>query len=224
MTKIEVVEDPASRVADMLCEQAAAGGDIVLTGGSTPQAAYELAAARDVDWSSTRVWFGDERCVPPDDQRSNHRMAAAALLDRLPAERRPRVLRMEAERGPHLGADHYETLVRQEVGLEARFDLLLLGLGGDGHMASLFPGKPAVKERSRLVVGVPEAGLEPFVPRVSFTVTAINAARRRVFLVAGASKAEAVARAFGGEADLAVPASLADDPLVILDPAAAAKL
>ena len=91
-----------------------------------------------------------------------------------------------------------------------RFDLLLLGIGSDGHTLSLFPGKPAIAERSRLVVGVPEAGLEPFVPRVSFTLSAVALASHVVFLAAGASKADALARAFGPDAtpDPAVPSSM----------------
>ena len=224
MTDIQVVEDPAAVIADLLLEAAAAGRHIVLTGGSTPRRAYELAAERDGDWSAATVWFGDERCVPPEDERSNYGMAAAALLDRLPEARRPRVFRMRGEAGPHDGAADYERQLRAEVGDRPRFDLLLLGLGDDGHMASLFPGRPEVGEAERLVVGVPDAGMAPYVPRISLTVPVINAARRIVFLVAGAGKAPAVARAFGGQRNPAAPASLAEDPLVVLDQAAAAEL
>ena len=224
MTDFQVVEDPAAVVADLLVEAAVAGLQIVLTGGSTPRRAYELAAAAGADWSSATVWFGDERCVEPQDERSNYGMAAAALLDRLPEDKRPRVFRMPGEAGPGAGADEYERQLRESLGDSPRFDLLLLGLGDDGHMASLFPARPEVEETGRLVVGVPDAGLAPFVPRISLTVPAINAAQRRIFLVAGAGKAPAVARAFGGGPNPAVPASLARDPLVVLDPAAAAEL
>ena len=224
MSRIEVTEDPAGMVADMLVDAARAGRQIVLTGGSTPRDAYERASGRDVDWSGATLWFGDERCVPPDDERSNYGMAAAALIDRIPAARRPRVFRMEGERGPHEGADAYEQTIREQLGDEPRFDLLLLGLGPDGHMASLFPARRAVEEGERLVVGEPDAGLPPFVARITMTVPLINAARQIVFLVSGADKAPAVARAFGSPANPAVPASLARDPLVILDPAAAAEL
>src|ERR671914_2493417 len=99
---IEVLEDPAEAVADLLVETAAAGGHVVLTGGSSPQRAYEIAAARDTDWSGATVWFGDERCVPPEHQWSNFGMAEAALLSRLQA--RPEVIRMEGELGPEAGA------------------------------------------------------------------------------------------------------------------------
>ena len=224
MTDVQVVDDPAAVVADLLVQAAAEGHHIVLTGGSTPRRAYELAAAAGADWSAATVWFGDERCVEPDDERSNHGMAAAALLDRLPEGSRPRVFRMRGEAGPEAGADAYERDLREALGDVPRFDLLLLGLGDDGHMASLFPGRPAVEESERLVVGVTDAGLAPYVPRISLTVPAINAAARRVFLVAGAGKAPAVARAFGREPSPAVPASLAQDPLVLLDPPAAAEL
>lgn len=224
MTRISVVDDPPAVVAELLNEAAAAGSHIVLTGGSTPRVAYELAAARDPDWSSATVWWGDERCVPPGDERSNYGMAAAALLDRLPPDRRPRIMRMEAERGADAGADAYELRVREELGAGSRFDLVLLGLGGDGHMASLFPGKPAITERERMVVGVPDAGLEPYVARITMTLPLINAATRRIFLITGADKASAVAKAFGPRDVAIVPAGEAADPLVILDAAAAAEL
>lgn len=224
MTEIRIAEDPAAVVADLLVEAAAAGRHIVLTGGSTPRRAYELAAGAGADWSSATVWFGDERCVAPDDERSNYGMAAAALLDRLPESRRPRVFRMPGEAGPAAGADAYEEQLRAELGDAPRFDLLLLGLGDDGHMASLFPARPEVEETERLVVGVTDAGLAPFVPRISLTVPVINAADRIVFLVSGAGKAPAVVRAFGDGPNPAVPASLARDPLVVLDAPAAAEL
>jgi 6-phosphogluconolactonase len=224
MTDVQVVDDPAAVVADLLVREAAAGRHIVLTGGSTPRRAYELAAAAGADWSAATVWFGDERCVPPDDERSNYGMAAAALLDRLPEPARPRVFRMRGEAGPAAGADAYEQELRAELGDSPRFDLLLLGLGDDGHMASLFPARPEVGETERLVVGVTDPGLTPYVPRISLTVPVINAAKQIVFLVSGAGKAPAVARAFGAGPNPAVPASLARDPLVVLDRAAAAEL
>ncbi len=224
MTEIQVVQDPAAVVADLLAQSAADGRQIVLTGGSTPRRAYELAAAAGADWSSATVWFGDERCVAPEDERSNYGMAAAALLERLPESARPRVFRMRGEDGHDAGAAAYEQQLRAELGDTPRFDLLLLGLGDDGHMASLFPARPEVEESERLVVGVPDAGMAPYVPRISLTVPVINAAERIVFLVSGAAKAPAVARAFGGERNPAVPASLAENPLVLLDDDAAAEL
>jgi 6-phosphogluconolactonase len=224
--EVRVVEDPAAEVAGLLVDVAEAGGHIVLTGGSTPQRAYELAAERGADWSAATLWFGDERCVPPDHPDSNFAMAQAALVSRLASP--PPVLRMHGELGPDAGAGAYEAAVRERLGGEPRWDLLLLGLGPDGHTASLFPGKPAVDEAARLVVGVPIAGMEPQVPRISLTLPALNAARSVVFLVTGAGKAEAVARAFGEQPDPGVPAARvrpsAGSLTVLLDEAAAARL
>jgi 6-phosphogluconolactonase len=209
--RIEVLDDPAAAVADLL---AGAAGHVVLTGGSSPRRAYELAARG--DWSDTTVWFSDERCVPPDHDWSNYRMADETLLSRL--DQRPEVLRME-------DADAYDALVRERLGDEPRWDLLLLGLGPDSHCASLFPGKPEVGVTDRLVVGVPEAGMDPQVPRITLTLPAINAARRIVFLVTGESKRDAVERAFGEQPDPSSPAAhvrpVDGELTVYLDPAAA---
>src|SRR3712207_283139 len=152
MRQITVVDDPGAAIAERLTAAAEQGGHIVLTGGSSPRGAYGIAAERDADWSGATVWFSDERCVPPDDDLSNFGMADAALLSRL--ERPPRVMRMDGERGPAEGADAYEALVRAELGERPAWDLVLLGLGPDSHVASLFPGLPEVDERERLVVGV----------------------------------------------------------------------
>jgi 6-phosphogluconolactonase len=223
-----VVDDPAAEVAERLAEAAAAGGHIALSGGSTPKRAYELAAQRDVDWSAATLWFGDERCVPPDHPQSNYRMATEALLERLPDGRRPRVMRIEGELGDQAAAGAYETLVREELGNHPRLDFALLGLGPDGHTASLFPGKPAVEEHRRLAAPVPEAGMDPQVPRVTLTLPVFNSAREVVFLIAGADKAEAVMRAFGDPPDESAPSAHvrpgAGRLEVVLDAAAAARL
>lgn len=224
--ELHVVEDPAAEVAALLVETAEAGGHIVLTGGSSPKRAYALAAERDSDWSAATVWFGDERCVRPDSPDSNYAMAEESLLSRLSS--RPEVLRMEGELGPDSGAAGYETEIRARLGADPRWDLLLLGLGPDGHVASLFPGKPALEERSRLAVGVPLAGMEPQVPRISLTLPALNAARAVVLLVTGEEKADAVARAFGPSPDASLPAAQVRPRFgsltVILDEPAASAL
>jgi 6-phosphogluconolactonase len=225
---VRVLDDPSQAAADLLARHAAAGHHVALTGGSTPKAAYRRAAGMDVDWSPATLWFGDERCVPPDDERSNYGMAKGALLDGLRGAP-PTVRRMRGESGAEEGAREYEALLHETFGEGIpSLDLVLLGLGGDGHCASLFPGRPELEVTDRAVVAVPEAGLEPFVPRISLTMPAINAAREVVFLVAGAEKAEAMARAFAGSPDPATPASLvapASGTLsVLVDPAAAERL
>jgi 6-phosphogluconolactonase len=226
--EIRVEENPAEVVAGMLVDAASAGGDVVLTGGSTPKLAYEIASRAGADWSNATVWFSDERCVPPESGLSNFRMANEALLGRLDRGVRPTVMRMEGELGPDAGSASYEASVRERMGSEPRWDLLLLGLGPDAHCASLFPGKPEVDERSRLVTGVELAGMEPQVPRVSLTLPALNSGRLTVFLVTGADKAQAAARAFGATPDTSSPAAFvrpaAGELLVVLDPAAAKEL
>ncbi len=230
MTAIDfrVVDDPAAEVADLLVDIACAGGQIALSGGSTPQRAYEIASQSDADLSAATLWLGDERVVPPDDERSNLRMISAALTDNLPEERRPRLMPVDTSLGADAAAAAYEALLLATVGRHPRLDLALMGLGPDGHTASLFPGKPAITENQRFVVGVPEAGMEPLVPRVTLTLPVFNTAREVVFLVAGADKAEAVARAFGTPPDESAPAALvrpgAGKLMVVLDAPAAAEL
>lgn len=229
---IEVLDDPARACAAMLLSAVLHGGDVVLTGGSTPRPAYEELArtirALRRDLGDTTLWFSDERCVPPSDDRSNYRLVKQALLDPLDDLPAPAVKRMQGELGPEKGAAAYERDLL-DAG-EPEFDMVLLGLGPDGHCASLFPDQPSLGERSRLVIGVEEAGLEPFVPRISLTLPALASARQIAFLVTGEDKADAVAAAFGDDAraDPHVPASLlvplADELTVLLDPAAAARL
>jgi 6-phosphogluconolactonase len=153
-------------------------------------------------------------------------MADQALLSRL--SKPPAVKRMEGELDPDAAAGAYEAEVRAALGGDPRWDLLLLGVGPDGHTASLFPGKPEIEERSRLVVGVPLAGMEPQVPRVSLTLPALEAARAVVFLVTGEGKADVVARAFGSSPDMSLPSARVRPRFgsltVILDEAAASKL
>ena len=229
--EFEVVDDPARACSALLVGAAAAGGQIVLAGGSTPRAAYVefVDAVRDVGLplGATTFWFGDERCVGPDDERSNYRMVRQSLLDRLGDANQPRVWRIQGELGPSAAADAYEQALRDAGG---QFDLLLLGIGPDGHTASLFPDQASLSERERLVVGVERPGLEPYVPRVTLTLPALASARHVVFLVAGEAKAEAVALAFGpgSKPDPHVPSSLlvelAKQITVLLDPPAAARL
>ena len=221
-----MLDDPGAAVAERLTEAAEAGGHIVLTGGSTPRHAFGIAAERDADWSNATVWFTDERCVPPEHPDSNFGMAAKALLSQL--SRPPTVVRIQGELGAEAAAGAYEALVREHMGSDPRFDLIMLGLGPDSHVASLFPGKPELEETGRFAAPVPLAGMEPQVPRVTLTFPVLNAAREVDFLVSGGDKADAVARAFGDPPDPEAPASRVSPSsgslFVYLDEAAAARL
>jgi 6-phosphogluconolactonase len=226
--QIEVLDDPSAAVGELMARTAADGRHIVLTGGSTPRAAYEHAAGLGADWSRATFWFGDERCVPPDHEQSNFGMAEKALLSGIEPGA---VHRMKGELGPQAGADDYEQQLRTVFGDDGvpRLDLILLGLGPDAHCASLFPGDSALGETERLVTGVEVPGMAPLVPRISFTLPLLNAGREVVFLVAGEDKAEAVARAFGGlRPGPDAPSSLVRPPSgslrVLLDAAAAEHL
>ena len=213
---LHIVDDPAAVVGALLAEQARAGGSIVLTGGSTPGSAYRHAARLEPDWSKVTLWWGDERCVPPDDERSNYRLAKETLLDQL-AVLPSAIHRIRGEAPPAEAAAELDAALAGVT-----IDFLLLGLGPDGHMASLFPGSPQLGVTDRRATDGP-AGLEPWVHRVTFTVPTIQSAERVVFLVSGAAKADAVAGAFGADVTPDVPASLsrlAARVEVFLDPAA----
>lgn len=218
---LHVVEDPPLAVGALIAEQAKRGGSIVLTGGSSVDKAYAHAAGLTPDWSGVTVWWGDERCVAPDDDRSNYKLAKESLLDNLstpPAA----VHRIKGEASPEDAARELDAELDG-----AELDFLLLGIGPDGHCASLFPGSPQLDVTDRRAVSGPP-GLEPWVERVTMTMPVLQSAKRIVFIAGGASKADAVARAFGGDVSREVPSSLtrlADAPVeVYLDREAAAKL
>jgi 6-phosphogluconolactonase len=213
----QVSDDPAGTAVALLAEVT---GQLCITGGSTPRAAYERVADLRADWSGVEVWFTDERCVPPDHEHSNFRMADEALLGRAAGAT---VHRMKGELGPARGAADYER--QYEAAGEPAFDLILLGLGPDAHTCSLFPGDDALGERERPVVGVETPGMAPLVSRITLTLPVVNGSRRIVFLVTGEDKADAVARAFAGPPDPSAPASLVDrEVTVLLDEAAARRL
>jgi 6-phosphogluconolactonase len=216
--ELHVVDDPAVPVAELLAEQARRGGSIVLTGGSSPGPAYERAAALAPDWGNVTLWWGDDRCVAPEHEWSNYRLAKETLLDRLRAQ--PTVHRI----GGELGAPEAAELYHRELD-GVRLDLALNGIGADGHTASLFPGAPALEERERRAVAA-EPGLEPFVERVTLTPPVFAATRLLVYLVTGKSKAEAVRHAFAEEPNADTPASLIRgvETMAILDAAAASQL
>ncbi|MDX6478770.1 MAG: 6-phosphogluconolactonase [Gaiellaceae bacterium] len=218
---VDGAEEAARRTAELLATAARSGGHIALSGGSGPERAYELAAELEPDWSRVEVWWGDDRCVPPDDELSNYRMAKEALLDRL-AVPPAAVHRIEGELDPAEAADRYDRALQG-----VRLDLNLLGIGPDGHTASLFPDASTLDVRDRLAVAA-EPGLEPFVPRVTLTVPANSAAAHVLFVVTGAAKADAARRAFGGPPDPGTPASLvrseSGHTTAILDREAASEL
>ena len=216
--QIRVVEDPTREAASVLIEHATAGGHIAVSGGSTPGAAYELAARLHPDWSGTHVWFGDERAVPPGDSRSNYRLVRTTLLDSL--SRPPEVHRIRGERPVEEAAALYD----EELD-GVTLDLALNGIGPDGHTASLFPASPALDERERRAVAA-EAGLEPFVPRVTMTPGVFADAKLLVYLVTGEGKAAAVKAAFADEPSPATPASgiRGRRTIALLDAAAASLL
>jgi 6-phosphogluconolactonase len=211
---------------------------IALAGGSTPERTYALLArpenARRVNWERTLVFFGDERLVPHDDPRSNFAMAERSLLSRVPLPA-DNVFAVPVEIGPPeaVAAAYAGTLAREfnlpPGGLLPRFDLILLGLGDDGHTASLFPGKPALEERDAWVVATPPGVLPPPVERVTFTFPVLNAAREVVFLVSGAGKAEVLREVLEGAPPVserpAVGVRPAEGRLVwLVDEAAAGRL
>jgi 6-phosphogluconolactonase len=221
--ELVIVEDEnevAAVVAKRLARAAQEGGDVVLTGGKTPKQAYEQAAKDAQDWSNVSLWWGDERCVPPDDENSNYGMAKQALLDQL--ERWPReVHRIKGELGKERAAADY----LEQLG-DTQLDLLLLGIGPDGHVASLFPNAPTLQERERVLAAEP--GFEPFVDRVTLSIPALIGATEILFIVAGEAKADAARRAFVDEASPATPSSLvraeSGRTTAILDRAAAAEI
>ncbi len=182
---------------------------LVLAGGSTPARLYRLLVAADMpSWNHVHFWFGDERTVPPDHDESNFKMAHTTLLSGLDVPS-SNIHRMRGEDPPEAAAAAYQAEIEQHVPLDPngmpRFDLVLLGLGDDGHTASLFPGTEALAESERIVVSneVPQQDTV----RITLTDPAINAASNILFLVTGSGKAAALASVFEG-GDSAPPASL----------------
>jgi 6-phosphogluconolactonase len=214
-----VADAPERALAEAMVREfgEAKGFTLALSGGSTPKRLFRLLAdeyADRIPWSGVDVYQVDERCVPPEHEDSNWRMISEELLNRLPVGSAHRV---EAERSG--GADSYEELICRQLstgdGGLPRFDLVLLGLGEDGHTASLFPGSTALDEHERLYVRHTPPNVQQ--PRVTMTFPLLQAAARRWFLAAGERKAEAVDLARQG----LVPAGRLDDCRWFLDPAAA---
>ena len=203
---MDALADLAAQRIEQVALAAAPGtrATIALAGGATPRAAYRHLAARCPPWARVEFFFGDERCVPPDDPASNYGMAREALLDRIPL-RPEQVHRIRGELEPAAAAEEAEAALRTAVAGSPLpvLDLVVLGMGPDGHTASLFPGAPELDERERLFVPVHRSELpQPW--RVTMTLPVLNAARRVLVLVGDAAKATVLPRAVAG--DPAVPA------------------
>ena len=201
----DLSERAAAAVVEMIAEAVRRQGrcSLILSGGNTPRALYRLLASKyrdQVPWPQVHVFWGDERFVPPDDPASNYRMARESLLDHVPLPALNIHPMPTLSPSPHAAARDYERTLRAEVGdHRPRFDLVLLGLGADGHTASLFPGAPALNEATHWVAAV-TAPVEPFT-RLTLTLPAIAAAARIFVLVAGISKANALEHVLSPGAD-----------------------
>lgn len=199
---------------------------IALSGGSTPRAFHSLLAAEPlrsrIPWDRVQVYWGDERCVPPDHPDSNYKMAMETLLSRVPVPP-DNIHRVPAERED--AAAQYESVLRREMGEAPRFDWIFLGLGPDGHTASLFPGTPAVQAGGLVCDGYMAAKQSR---RITFTLPLINAAAKVAFVVSGAEKADMVRAVLEDPPSPSHPASLVSpakgDLLWLLDRPAASRL
>jgi 6-phosphogluconolactonase len=172
----------------------------VLSGGSTPRAAYQLLGCKDIDWGCCEIFFSDERFVPPDHPDSNYHMVRETLLAGYDVKPR-KIFAIPTDGSLQSCADRYDEALRQQYGTSTLqpdvplFHLTLLGLGEDGHTASLLPDQPVLKERERWVAAVPEGRAEP---RLTLTYPALNASELVLFLVSGAAKRDALAQARAG--------------------------
>lgn len=208
-TVLDTPEEVAQAGAKAIAQALQLGArTLVLAGGTTPARCFELLAELEVAWGRVTVLFGDERCVAPDDPDSNYRMAREKLLDKVaPAS----VHRMPAELGPDEGAKEYAKTIAALVPL----DVVILGIGEDGHTASLFPGHPILKA-SGLVAGISNSPKPP-PERVTLTLPVIQGAKHVIILATGAGKANAVALAKRGE----VPSGMIAGAQWLIDRAAA---
>ena len=200
-----LVEEVAERIVTAARRSAADGVmfSLFLSGGSTPKALYERLATpafRDrIDWRAVELYFGDERCVPPDDERSNYHMAKGSLIDRVPIPA-DNVYRMKGELDPEAAAKEYGQMLKQRF-IDDGPDVMLLGMGDDGHTASLFPGTAALNEEKHRCVAnhVPH----DYIPagtnwRITLTFPFINRSREVFAIVTGASKAERMSQVLEG--------------------------
>ena len=226
MLAIEVMEDPAALAeyaakafVESAREAVRSHGrfSVALSGGSTPLRLYDLLArdpyVSEVEWTKCHFFWGDERCVPPDHIDSNYGQAYVQLLSKVNVPE-GNIHRIHGELPAQQAADLYQSEMKRFFGAEPVFDLILLGVGPDGHTASLFPGSAALDETNRWVVGVPHSTPPaPLVDRVSLTLPVLNAASQVVFMVAGTGKAQVIARILESPpAQPLLPAQRVDPP------------
>jgi 6-phosphogluconolactonase len=239
MPEVEVLPDArslAERAAEEFVRQAnqalrtGSRFTVALAGGSTPQRMYTLLAGARVDWRGVHFFWGDERCVPPGNADSNYHMADEALLNHIPIPT-GNVHRIPGELPAKEAAQDYEDQLRRFFGgATPRFNLVLLGLGEDGHTASLFPGAPAVQEKTHWVASVSHSvPPPPLVDRVTLTLPVLNAADQVLFLVSGADKSERLAQVLQGPTQPDLLPAQAVKPVKgslrwLVDRAAASKL
>jgi 6-phosphogluconolactonase len=229
------VSDPAAlakTAADRIVARIAANAGrvaICLSGGSSPKQLFELLATdtyrNQIPWHRVHWFVGDERFVPAGDPLNNMRMARQAFLDRCAPAGNVHPIPTDAA-DPGEAARGYESELKSFYGADvldsARplFDVVLLGVGPDGHTASLFPGHPAVDETRRWVIDVPKAHVEPFVPRVTLTLPALGSCREMLFEASGSGKRPILTRVFGGENLPANRAHSLGETIWLLDTAA----
>jgi 6-phosphogluconolactonase len=189
---------------------------VALSGGSTPKGLYSLLGhppyRDEIDWSSVHFFWADERCVHREDEASNFKLAFDQLLSKIPVPGR-NIHRIKSEKGPELGAKDYEQRIREFFGASEppRFDLILLGMGEDGHTASLFPGSGALRETKRHAL--PVHSEKPGIDRITLTLPVLNRASEILFLVSGLSKAAAVELVLAkGDEGAPLPAALVRPP------------
>jgi 6-phosphogluconolactonase len=228
---VDGLQEAAARHAAEVLQATASGQDvrIALSGGTTPVRLHELLAdSEGIDWTKVHVYWGDERMVPPDDAESNFRMAKETLLDKvgIPSVQ---VHRMRGELDPGEAAEEYERVLAETFGVShpdvPRFDLVILGVGADGHTGSLFPGTSAIDEHDRWVAATYVPQMQMW--RVTLTYPVFNAAKTTLALVSGESKAEAIRRIFDPNEPDKPPAAFVQPEgqmIWLLDEPAAGKL
>jgi 6-phosphogluconolactonase len=233
--QVVVAADPAAQAAAaaerIIARVIANSGQVAIcmSGGSSPKQMFELLATdayrSRIPWARVHWFIGDERFVPPDDPHNNMSMARKAFLDQCAPPANVHPIPVDSA-DPAEAARRYESELKSFYGADqldpARplFDVVMLGVGPDGHTASLFPGYPAVEETSRWVTEVPKAHVEPFVPRISLTLTALNSCHEMLFEASGAGKREILTRVFDGEDLPANRAHAQGETIWLLDKAA----